>query len=229
MQTRTYKVTTAAIVFISLALLLLTNYMMFFYVPNERIMGPVQRIFYLHVGSAMAAYLAMLVIFASSLSYLATKKPLLDAITEAAAEVGLLFCSIVMVTGMIWGNAAWNTPFRLEPRLVSSLILWMIFVAFVVLRSFSDRSQLSDRRIANNCAVLGIIGAVMVPVVIYSVHILPQVAQLHPVVVENRGLKDPRFGHALGVATIALCLFSVTLIWMRARIGQLERVLVTNE
>lgn len=217
------------VLLLALALLLVSNYMVFFYVPNEKFMGAIQRIFYFHVASATASYLAMFIILGTSLAYLASKRLELDAVTEAAAEIGFIFCSIVMVTGMIWGNAAWNTPFRLEPRLVSSLVLWMIFLAFVLLRQFADRAQVSEYRLANHCAILGVIGALMVPVVIYSVHLLPEVPKLHPVVVENQGLREPSFRHTLLMASIALIMFSIALIWIRAKLALLERRLVSGE
>jgi len=182
-------------------------------VPNESSMGPVQRIFYFHVGAAIASYLSIAVVFFSSLGYLATKRRLYDAWNVSAAELGFVFTTIVLLSGMIWGYSAWNTPFRLEPRLVSFLLLWLIFFSFVLLRSFGDR-----QRIASHSAILGVLGAIMVPIMIYSVKLLPQTAQLHPQVLEKRGLQDPDMVFALTIAILSMSLFQFVLLFVRVRL-----------
>lgn len=199
------------------AAILYSNYLVFLVVPNERVMGPVQRIFYFHVGSAIACYCAFGVVLVAGLTYLATRDMRADVVSQAAGEVGFVFCTIVMVTGMIWGHAAWNTWFRWEPRLVTFLLLWLIFLSFNVLRMFGD-----PKKIAVHTAVLGILGAVTVPLVVFSIKLLPQMAQLHPIVVENRGLKDPTFEPTMFVCMASLVLLQAVLIWFRTRIGLLE-------
>jgi heme exporter protein C len=204
-------VLTAGLVFYAL-------YFIFLVVPNEKVMGPVQRIFYFHVGSAIACYCACGLVLVGALGYLATRSRKVDALLEAAGEVGFVFCTIVLASGMIWGHSAWNTWFRWEPRLVSFLVLWFIFLSFNLVRFFGDRE-----RVAAHSAVLGIVGALMVPVVVFSIKFLPNVPQLHPVIVENRGLKDPRFVAGMFIAMGALVLLQALLILIRTRIGLLER------
>ena len=119
---------------------------------------------------------------------------------------------------MIWGHTAWNTWFRFEPRLVTFLLLWLIFLGFILLRSFGDKTK-----IAAHSAVLGIFGAFTVPLVVFSIKLLPKLVQLHPQVIENRGLKDPSFEIALLVTTIALIMLQFFLVYLRVRIGLLER------
>ena len=199
------------------AAILYSNYLVFLVVPNERVMGPVQRIFYFHVGSAIACYCSFAVVLVAGLAYLATRDLRADVVAQAAGEVGFIFCTIVMLTGMIWGHAAWNTWFRWEPRLVTFLLLWLIFLSFNILRAFGD-----PKKIAAHSAVLGILGAVTVPLVVFSIKLLPQMAQLHPVVVENRGLKDPTFEPTMFMCMAALVLLQAALIWFRMRIGFLE-------
>ena len=200
------------------ALIAYTNYLVFMVVPNERLMGPVQRIFYFHLGSAIACYCSMAVVFFGSIIYLAKRDLRADHIAHAAGEVGFVFCTITLVSGMIWGHSAWNTWFRWEPRLVTFLFLWLIFLSFTLLRAYGD-----EARMAAHSAVLGIIGAITVPLVVFSIRLLPAVAQLHPQVVENRGLKDPSFILAMFVAMGAVVLFQFLLIWFRYRIELLER------
>ena len=193
-------------------------YIVFMLVPNERLMGAVQRIFYFHVGSAIACYFAFGIVLICSLGYLATRKSSFDAFSHAACEVGFLFCSITLVTGMIWGHSAWNTWFRWEPRLVTFLLLWFIFFGINALRKFGDPSK-----IAAHVAVLSILGVANVPLVVYSVKFLPQSAQLHPVVVENGGLRDPMFKVGMFAGMCALIYLQFILVWLRARIELLHR------
>lgn len=192
-------------------------FLVFLVVPNERLMGPVQRLFYFHVGSAIAVYVACALQLVGALGYLASRRKEFDLLNQAGGETGLLFCSITLFSGMIWGHSAWNTWFRWEPRLVTLLLLWFIFLGFHLLRRFGDRA-----RIAPHCAVLAIVGAVMVPIVVFSVKLLPHVAQLHPQVVENRGLRDPLFELAMFAGMGALVLLQLLLTVVRLRIGVAE-------
>jgi heme exporter protein C len=200
------------------------NYLVFMVVPNERIMGAVQRIFYFHVGSAIACYVAFGIVFIAGLAYLARRDRLSDAISEAAAEVGFVFASIVLMSGMIWGKVAWNTWFNWEPRLVSFLLLWTIFLGYLFLRAFAEPA-----RVATQCAIIGIIGALMVPIVIFSVKLLPQVFQLHPQVVENQGLREPLFVTTMFYSMGALTLFALLLIWLRVRLTLIENKLGSQQ
>lgn len=208
-------VETAALVALA-ALMLYALYLVFVVVPNERIMGPVQRIFYFHVGSAIACYCSVAVVLLGSLSYLATRSRVYDRISEAGAEVGFALATMVMLSGMIWARPIWNTWFHWEPRLLSFLVLWLIFLSLTLLRRFGDPD-----RTPQHCAVLGVLGAITVPIVVYSIKLLPQVAQLHPQVVENRGLRDPSFQYTLAVATFAMVYLQFFFVYVRARLGLL--------
>jgi heme exporter protein C len=205
------------------ALIPLSLWIIFMKVPNEQVMGAVQRIFYFHVGSAIAAYAAVGISFIAGIKFLLFGNVSDDAMNEAAGEVGLLLCTIVLGSGMIWGHAAWNTWFRWEPRLVTFLLLWLIFVAFVLLRAFGEREVIGPQ-----AAVLSIIGSATVPLVWISVKLLPQAAQLHPQVIENQGLRHPLFTVAFLVSTVAIMSFMVWLVLARARIGILERTLSSS-
>lgn len=197
------------------------QYYVFMLVPNEQVMGAVQRIFYFHVASAMGCYVAFGVVFIASLTFLATRDERADSLALAAGEVGFVLCTIVLFTGMIWGHSAWNTWFRWEePRLVTFLVLWLIFLSFTVLRNFGDPS-----RIAVHASVLGILGALSVPIVYVSIKFLPQSARLHPEVVERGGLKDPLYWQAFGVSVVAVMILSALLIVLRYRIDRVERSL----
>jgi heme exporter protein C len=212
-----------ALLVLTAALVAVSNYLVFVWVPNEAVMGPVQRIFYFHFGAAIATYLCMFGVLIASLGFLSTGRKVFDSISTACGEVGLLTCSIVMFTGMIWGQVAWNTPFRWEPRLVTLLFLLLIYISFVALRTFGDGEKL-----AKQSAVLGVLGALTVPAVMYSIHLLPQFAQLHPVVVERRGLREESFRTTMMVCMIAMISLSMLLIVVRTKIAELEKKFQTQ-
>lgn len=186
--------------------------LIFLLAPDERVMGPVQKIFYFHVGSALAAYLMVFTLFVGSCAFLATRRRGWDVLCAASSRVALLFCTVVLATGMIWGHAAWNVWWRWEPRLVSFLVLWLIVFAYVLLRVFTDDHQ----RGASFAAVVGAAAGANVPLVVYSVKLMNKAAQLHPQVIGGGGLGDPRFVYALiagatAVMLIALWLFALEL------------------
>ncbi len=217
-KTYPWKVIDPLLWALTTAALAYTIYCVFLVVPNERVMGPIQRIFYFHVGSATACYVSFALVFFASVLYLATHEKKYDMLSHSAGEVGFVFCTVVLVSGMIWGHTAWNTWFRFEPRLVSFLILWLIFLAFTLLRTFGESGK-----IASHSAVIGILGAVTVPIMIYSIKLLPAAAQLHPQIVENQGLKDPSFTHTMFMGMAALTLLQFLLVRIRYRIEVITR------
>lgn len=201
---------------ISFGLLLGAIIMVYGYVPSERTMGAIQRIFYFHVASAMATYTAVAVIFFASVSYLTTQSLTADTVNRSASEVSLVFCSIVLFTGMLWGRPIWNTWFHWEPRLVSFLLLWLILLALNFLRRFDHSPQQ-----ALHAAVLGIVSVVTIPLVIFSINLLPQLHQMHPKL-ERQGLTT-EMRLTLLVATGAIFCLTVFFIVLRSHLGNLER------
>ena len=157
----------SAIALNALAAIALTGalWMVFFYAPTERTMGVVQRIFYVHVPSAWVAFIAFLIVALCSLGYLWLRDERLDAISVAAAELGLLFTTIVLVTGPLWGKLAWGAWWVWEPRLTLTLLLWFIYVGYFILRGATDSPERGKRF----AAILGIVGAVDIPLIHMSV------------------------------------------------------------
>ena len=194
------------------------QYLVFMVVPNEQTMGAVQRVFYFHVASAIACYAAFAVVFVASLQYLASRRTSSDILCVAAGEVGFVLCTITLISGMIWGHSAWNTWFRWEePRLVTFLVLWLIFLSFTVLRNFGDPTKS-----AVHGSILGLIGAASVPLVYYSIKLLPQSARLHPEVIEHGGLRAASYWQAFGVSVGGMLCLCGLLIWIRYAIGTAE-------
>ncbi|MGE5589281.1 MAG: cytochrome c biogenesis protein [Bacillota bacterium] len=138
--------------------------LVFLWAPAERIMGDVQRIFYFHVASAWNAFLAFLVVFIASIAFLRTGSHRWDTLAYSSAEIGVVFTTITLITGPIWARPIWNTWWTWDPRLTTTLILWFIYLAYLVIRSSAEGSQ-QQARLA---AVFGIMGFVDVPIVFMS-------------------------------------------------------------
>ena len=137
----------------------------FGYAPREAIQGNVQRIMYLHVPSVLTAYLAFGLVLLGSIAYLATRRPGWDRLAASAAEIGVLFTAITIVSGSIWGKPTWGTWWTWDARLTSTAILFVIYLGYLLLRSVVDDPE----RAATYAAVLGIVGALDVPIIHFSV------------------------------------------------------------
>ncbi|MCL5256193.1 MAG: cytochrome c biogenesis protein CcsA [Chloroflexi bacterium] len=140
-------------------------YAAFIYAPREVTMGDVQRIFYFHLAAAWLMMLAFGVVFAGSILYLVKKDRKWDIIAAASAEIAVVFSFVVMTTGPIWAKSAWGAWWTWDPRLTSTLVLWIVFIGYLMLRgSITDRS-----RRASISSVYGIVGFVDVPIVFMSI------------------------------------------------------------
>src|SRR5436853_4719063 len=132
--------------------------------PTEQTMGEVQRIFYYHVPSAWTAFLLFLINFVASIVYLVSRNEKADILALVSAEVGVVFCTVVIVTGPIWARPVWGIWWAAgDIRLTTTLVLWLIYVSYLVLRRLSTSGQ--TPKIA---AVLAIFGALDVPLVYFS-------------------------------------------------------------
>ncbi len=149
-----------------LAALMIANlYLIFIWAPTDAILGEVQRIFYFHVPIAWVAFLSFFIVFVSSIMYLWKRSLHWDALAHSAAEIGVVFATLILITGIIWARPVWGVWWTWEPRLTTSLILWLIYVAYLMLRSYApSRSQG-----ATFAAVLGIVGFIDVPIVYFAV------------------------------------------------------------
>ncbi len=152
----------ATLVFIVVGL-----YMAFVYAPTEANMGLVYRIFFFHLGAVASGFVAILLVAGAGIAYLRTNSRAWDRVAEASAEIGVLFTIITIVTGSIWARPIWGVWWTWDPRLTSYLILFLIYIAYLMLRA----SARDDPRVARFSAVFGIIGAVNVPIVIASARI----------------------------------------------------------
>jgi heme exporter protein C len=127
--------------------------------PVELQMGIVQKIFYFHVPSAYAMYVGFTLAMIGSVGYLWKRDARFDALAVAGAEVGLLFCVVVLITGPLWARNAWGTYWTWDPRLTTTLLAAMIFASFVALRSIGAAGE-AEKRFAS---ALGIVGFFLLP------------------------------------------------------------------
>jgi heme exporter protein C len=192
--------------------MLVALWSVFMYVPNERVQGAVQRIFYFHVNSAWAAFLGFFVAAGASGLFLWRGRPEHDRVAIAAVEVGMLFCTMVLVSGPIWARPIWGTWWTWDPRLTMTVILWTIYAVYLVLRAGGR----DDPQIARYAAVLAVIGVLDVPLIRISVRLW---RGMHPSVIsappEKGGLDDPRMVTALLITFAAFALLFVWLLWLR--------------
>lgn len=146
-------------------LILYSLYLIFAWVPTEATMGIVQRIFYFHVPSAWVAFLAFFIVFLASIVYLAKRSVKWDTLAYSSAEIGVVFTSLALISGAIWAKPTWLAWWPWEdPRLTTTLVLWLIYVGYLLVRSYSPPHQAP--RFA---AVIGIAGFIDVPIVYLSV------------------------------------------------------------
>jgi len=197
-------------------LLTYSTYQALVVAPTERTMGDVQRIFYYHVPSAWTAFCLFFVNLIASLTYLVRKNSRADALAVAAAEVGVVFCTIVLITGPIWARPVWGIWWTWDLRLTLTLVLWLIYVSYLVLRRFSDSSQTPKL-----AAVLAIFGALDVPLVYFSIWFF---RTQHPQpVIGGGGSLDPRMLHAFLINLFAFSCLGAMVCWWRYRLELLQR------
>ena len=195
--------------------MLLALYAIFIYAPVEKTMGVVQKIFYIHVPSAFLAYLAFFITFIASIFYLYRKDSMWDTVAHCAVETGVIFCTIVLITGPIWAKPTWNVWWTWDPRLTTTLILWFTYVAYLMLR----RAVKENQR-ANLAAVFGIIGFINVPITFFSIRLW---RTIHPVVITSRGLNmSGPMKFSLIITFIAFCFLFFALLISRIRLERLK-------
>lgn len=199
------------------AMIIVGLYFAFIYAPTEKVMGVIQKIFYFHVASAWIAFFAFFVTFICSILLLIKNNHLFDDIASASVEIGVIFCSIVLLTGPLWARPVWGVWWTWDPRLTTTLILWFVYVGYIMLRKFTEEE---DKR-AKFSAALGIIGFIDVPVVFLSIRWW---RTIHPNVLQKGGGGlHPDMKTALFVALGAFTLLYFSLLIKRVKITKLER------
>jgi heme exporter protein C len=196
---------------------ILASWMGLVWAPTDAVQGDVYRVIYVHVPTAWLAYLAFVIVFLASVGWLWTRRPWFDALAVASAEIGVLFTGLFIVAGSIWAKPTWGVWWTWDPRLVTTAVMFCMYLGYLLLRSLSNDFE----RRATRAAVLGIIAVVDIPIVhlsvlwMNSVHQLPTVARIgaSPAI-------DAQMGMTLGVSVIAFTLVYFALLVERM---ELER------
>ena len=187
------------------------------YAPTDAIEGNAQRIFYFHVPSAWIGMLSFCVLAVAGVVYLWKKDERWDLVARAAAEIGIVFITITLITGSLWGRPIWGTWWTWDARLTTTLILWFIYVAYLMLRSYMGRTPASARA----GAVLGIIGVIDVPIIYESVNWW---RTLHPQAVLPLGSSPNLPPQMLLALMISLATFTLLYCFLMIQVYQFQKL-----
>ncbi len=201
-------------------LLGITSYLALAVAPTEQTMGDVQRIFYYHVPSGWVAFLCFFINFVASAVYLWKRSSSSDAWAAASAEVGVVFCTVLLITGPLWARPVWGIWWTWDARLTTTLVLWLIYVSYLVLRRFSAGGQTQVL-----AAAFAIFGFADVPIVYMSIRWF---RTQHPSPVmgggQNSGL-DPAMAHVFLTNLAAFTLMGLVFLVLRYKLQMSEQAL----
>ncbi|WP_233095780.1 cytochrome c biogenesis protein CcsA [Alicyclobacillus sp. SO9] len=187
-------------------------YLALIWSPPEAQMGNLVRIMYFHVSSAWIAFLAFFVTLVFSIAYLVSRKLRYDRISVSSAEIGVVFTTITLITGSLWAKPIWNTWWTWDPRLTTTLILWFLYIAYLLLRGTITGAV----RRARISAVFGIIAFADVPIIHLSVTLW---RSIHPQVITAQGFNmPPSMVLTLLFGFITFLLIYIVLLMLRVRL-----------
>jgi heme exporter protein C len=196
---------------VAVVLVIATFIRAIYFTPIEASQGAAQKIFYVHAPSAWVAFLAFGIVAVTSILYLWLKDPRLDLVAESSAEVGVVFTSMVLVSGPLWGKPVWGTWWTWDARLTLTLFLWFIYVGYLVLRGAIEDPSMRARY----SAVLGILGALLIPFIHLSVYLF---RTLHPMPIVLKPSAPSLPTQMLETLLLAFVSFTVLfLAFLRAR------------
>jgi heme exporter protein C len=204
----------------ALPLMLVALYLIVFYAPVEKAQGFVQKIFYFHVPLAWVTFLSFFIVFLNSVMFLWKRERSYDIMAHAAAEVGVVSCTLVLVTGPLWGKPIWGAWWTWDSRLTTTLILWLIYIAYLMLRQYGGEAG----QLSRFSAVLGVVGFLDVPLIHISVEWW---RTLHPppVVISREGFGaglPPEMLTTLMVSLTAMTLFFLYVMSRRITLAELR-------
>ncbi len=193
---------------IGFVLMVIALYLVFVYVPTEKEMGIVQRIFYLMVPMGWLALLAFLIVFIGSILYLVKRESKWDILASSSAEIGIIFTTLALIIGSIWARPIWGVWWTWEPRLTATLVLWLIYFAYLMIRSYAT----DEHRGARFAAVVGIVGFVDIPIVALATTLW---RGMHPGPLIFQGGLAPPMLLTLQVGIVAFTVLYVVLLMQR--------------
>ncbi|HUO09485.1 MAG TPA: cytochrome c biogenesis protein [Phycisphaerae bacterium] len=186
--------------------------LVFTWTPEESSMGVIQKIFYFHLPVAINTFLACAVVFVASVGYLVQRDTWWDDLAAAAANIAVVLCTGVLLTGMLWAHGAWGVWWTWSPRLTFSFMLWLLYVVYLLVRSSVESAQ----RRALVSAVFGLVAFLDVPLVYLSARLLPDI---HP----GQIALAPEMKLTLGFCMIPITLLAAGLICTQYKINKLRR------
>ncbi|MBI3794253.1 MAG: cytochrome c biogenesis protein CcsA [Nitrospinae bacterium] len=213
-----HRLVRTGLVLASAVLMTAALYLSLVWAPEAVGETDVYRIIFFHVPTAIMSYLAFFIVFAASAAYLWKGELLFDRVARVGGELGVLFCSLMLLTGMIWGKQRWGAWWLWEPRLTTALILLVIYAGYLALRNVVD-NQITRARYA---AVFGIIGFIDVPIVHFAIKMWGNI--MHPVVIKSAsdtGM-SPEMTVALRVGMLAFLALFATVFLLRFRLENLS-------
>ena len=195
------------------------------FTPAEATQGLAQKIYYLHLPAALNAYIAFVVVAITSVVYLWLRDPRADRVAESSAEVGLLFTTVVLTTGPIWGKPVWGTWWTWDARLTLTLFLWLIYAGYLVLRGAVTEPEMRARY----SAVLGILGALLIPFIHMSVYLFRTLHPMPIVLKPERPSLPPEMLNTLLLSFAAFVLVYVALLRARYTLAVERDLLARRE
>jgi heme exporter protein C len=211
------KANTIAMLFVTV-LLAVAGYAALFIAPEEKSMRAIQRIFYFHASSGWTAFNAFFITFVANIAYLLTRRPKWDWLGVSSAEVGLTFNTVVLITGPIWAHPVWGIWWTWDARLTSTLVLWLLYVSYLLLRTLMTDPE----RRAVFSAIFGIFAYLDVPLVYLSIRIW-RTQHPQPVIFGGPGSGlDPTMRKVFFFCTLVLTLLMVILVRQRYRVERLR-------
>ena len=195
-------------------------FMALVFAPSERVQAEVYRLLFVHVPSAWLAFLAFGVVAIASALYLIRGSSRWDHLAAASAEVGVMFTTLTLATGSIWGRSVWGVWWQWDPRLTTTLVMWFIYAGYLSLRAYIDEPEIRYR----SAAVLGVLGVVSIPLVWFSVEWW---RGLHPTpsITRPGGGMPPEMLITLLVSVGAFTMLYITLLQQRIRIQSVSEEL----
>jgi heme exporter protein C len=198
----------------AVALMLLAAGTIFLYAPSDALQGPEQRIFYLHVSSAIAAFACFAVVLVGGIVYLRNESLTADRLARSGALVGVVFTTVTLVMGMFWARPVWNTWWTWDARLTSTLVLWIIYAGYLLVRQLAE----PGRQAARIAAIVGIFGFIDVPIVYFSV---TWWRTLHPGPVVTRNALPPEMLATFLFTMVCTLVLAAVMVAIRYRIETL--------
>jgi heme exporter protein C len=208
-----------ALILVPAALVLILRF-----TPIEAVMGPVQKVFYFHVSAAWAGMVCFILGAVAGGAYLLNRRMSWDWLSTSAIEVGLVFTVIAILSGMIWAQPIWNTWWVWDPRLTTTAIMTLIYLAYFILRAGLNTPEAQARL----GGVYAIVAVLTVPLTFFSIRLF---RTIHPVVIAPSGgagsafSMSPRMLTALFASLLVFTILLADLVWHRYRLAQIQSTL----